>query len=591
MWSTDFRRRSLAAALAALWAVVNLSCTQLSGGAKPGGGTPGVGAEELFERLKTEQASLRYDEAAATAHELIQNYPAYAGIDEALFRAGEVAVARGRHVDAARHFEAVVTRSPMSTYRERALAGAANSYTALEMYEPAAEAWLGLLGSPADEATRADATESLRLLVREHLSSPQLESLAKKYPGSVLGREIALGAARSEYARGNYDDAYELLTNFLYQFPEGPDAVEARRLLRVASERRQAPAAGLATLTPPTNPNTIGVLLPVTGAGSLYGRYFELGVETAVAEHNAASRRPVTLVKADSKGSPVGAVRAVRRLVSEDGAIGIVGSVFTMPTVAAAIEANAWGVALLSPVVSSDDIVDIGQWVFQTRVPPEVEVTAVAELAVRKLSTTRFAVISPTLGPRRALADLFCDEVSRLGGQVVSEQYYESGATDFRSQLEAVREAAPEAIFAPGNVEELLLLVPQIKFYDLQVQLLGLSNWNSDKLLRLSRDELEGALFPLEAYRGNDPAAYARFKEAMTARGVQEISPVSEAGYFGTRLILEAIEGGAASRDEVRAFLDGELRRGAAARMAEARALSFSRVRGGLVEDFAVPSR
>jgi branched-chain amino acid transport system substrate-binding protein len=316
-----------------------------------------------------------------------------------------------------------------------------------------------------------------------------------------------------------------------------------------------------------------------------------MGVEEAVREHNVEARRPVTLVKADSRGSPVGAVKAVRRLVSEEGAVGVVGSVFTMPTVAAAIEANAWGVSLLSPVVSSDDITDIGQWVFQTKVPAEVEVTAVAELAAKQLSISRYAIISPATGARRALGDLFRDEVVRLGGEIVSEQTYESGATDFREQLEAVREAAPEAIFAPGNVEELLLLVPQIKFYDLQVQLLGLSNWNSEKLLRLSRDELEGALFPLEAYRGNDPAAYVRFKEAMTKKGVPEISPISEAGYFGMRLVLQAIDGGASSRDEVRDYLDGELRRGAAARMAEAHALSFVRVSGGRVVNFAIPGR
>jgi branched-chain amino acid transport system substrate-binding protein len=389
--------------------------------------------------------------------------------------------------------------------------------------------------------------------------------------------------ARREYARGDYESAYRLLTEYLYRYPEADDAAEARRLLRSASERRGTP--GAATITP-AKPNTIGVVLPVTGPGAPYGRQFALGVETAVAHHNASSERQAVMVKADSKGSAVGAVKAVRRLLLDEGAVGVVGSVFTMPTFAACIEANAWGAAMLSPVVSSDELVELGAWVFQTKVPLAVEVTAVAEAAVGSLLIERFAVVAPSRGTRHDLARLFADEVSRLGAQVVAAEYYEEGATDFREQLEAVREAAPEAIFAPGSVDELLLLLPQIKFYDLQVQLLGLSNWNADKLLRLSRDELEGALFPLEAYRGTDTETYVRFREAMNEREMTEISPIAEAGYFGMRLMLRSLDDGASSREDVRAYLESVLRQGASGRMAEAGALSLRRVRGGRVVDF-----
>lgn len=579
--------RTTRATLAALTVVVPLlvSCSQL------GRQAPGPDAAALFERLKTEQGAGNLDAAALDARLIIEKHPDFAALDEVTYRAGEIAMAQGRSGDAARFFESVAAKYPMSPYWAKSLLQAARAQVAIggtDANVSAADDLLRLLAKPVDADMRDQANEELRTLVRTRLSGPQLEALVKKYPGSVLSREIALQVARKEYARGNYESAYQLLTEYLYQYPEGNDADAARRLLRSASERRGAPRADEAT---PADPDAVGVVFPLTGAGAMYGRYFEQGIDVALDLHNASGKRKVTLHKADSKSSPVGAVKAVRRLLMEDGVTGVVGSVFTVPTICAATEANAWGVPLLSPVVSSEEMLELGPWAFITKVPLPVEVTAVAQAAVHDLLVERFAIIAPASGPRRELADLFRDEVVRLGADVVASEYYEEGATDFRAQLEPVREAAPDAIFAPGTIDDLLLLIPQVKFYDLQVQLLGLSNWNSEKLLRLSGEELEGALFPREAYRGKDPAAFVKFREAMTQKGIAEINPISEAGYFGLRLMLEAIDSGASSRDEVRAFLDHELKQDAAGRMAEAQALPLLRVRGGRVMDFETGKR
>jgi hypothetical protein len=133
-------------------------------------------------------------------------------------------------------------------------------------------------------------------------------------------------------------------------------------------------------------------------------------------------------------------------------------------------------------------------------------------------------------------------------------------------------------------------MLPQIKFYDLQVQLFGLSNWNSEKLLRLSRDELEGALFPREAYHGTDKAVYESLKTKLEESGVTEVSPVTVSGYFGTRLILEALGDGASSREDVQTFLDARLRGTANDRLREANALSILVVRRGRVREFRPPT-
>lgn len=545
-------------------------------------------ASQLFERAKTERSEGDLDGAALATRELVNNYPSFALIDSATYLAGEVAYERGHFDEAATYFETIPENYPLSPLRPAASLHAARAYLELEMYTKSAEALIQLLDTPLDEETR-DATElELQELVRRNLSPSELETLAQTYPSSPITREIAVALARTNYARGDYEAAYDILAEYLYRFPEDSEATEARRLLRLAAEKRQPPVDGpLGTV----NPNTVGAVLPVTGPGSLYGRYFDEGLRMAVDAFNRDSSRKVKLVTADTKGTPVGAVKAVRKLVLEEGAVGLIGSVFTVPTITAAIEANAWRTAFLSPLVSADGLLEVGPWVFETKVPQEVEVAAVASVAVTNLLHERIAIVAPSRGRRREAANLFADEVRRLGAEVVVVTHYEEGATDFREQLEAVREAAPDAIFIPGDVEELLNLLPQVKFYDLQVQLLGMSNWNNDNLLRLFRGELEGALFPLEAYHGKNPGAYEHLKAKYQEKGTGEVDPVTVAAYFGMRLLLESITEGASDRDDVRLYLDGELNRGAEARMQEAAALPILTVRSGRVREFTPPPR
>ena len=241
----------------------------------------------------------------------------------------------------------------------------------------------------------------------------------------------------------------------------------------------------------------------------------------------------------------------------------------------------------MSPVVSTDDLVEIGTWVFQTRVPATIEATVLAEVAVKKLGLSNFAVLSPARGDRRATAQFFADEVVRLGGKVALNEQFAEGATDFKAQLEKVRDAAPDALFAIGSVEELLQIIPQTRSFDLHAQLLGTSQWNSDKLLRLARDELEGAVFPAEAHYGSAPDRDRALRERIMTAGATDVSPVAVAAYYGTRVVLDAVANGASSRDDVRVYLESRLRGDANARKERAATLPLVRVHNGAIEPFA----
>ncbi len=540
-------------------------------------------ADELFASLTASEKASRWDEASNTAYQLINQYPGFGHMDDVLMVAGHAADADQRFGEAAAFYQKIVTDYPMSARRPQALRAAAADFAKLDDPAREATAWLELMKSPLDAATREEASRRLRFLVDEKLSEGDLDALYKAFPDSPLARGALYKDARTAYAAGDYDRAYELVGKYLDALPRGESDPDARRLLELATERRQAPPPGP---TSRVRADRVGLLMPQTGSLALYGRLFEQGAKLAVDEFNTKHSKHVSLAIADSRGGAIDAVAAVRRLTGEEGAVAIIGDVFTLPAIAGAIESNAWRVPIVSPVVGSDELVEIGPWVFQTRVPSTVEATAVAEVAVRKLALERFAIIAPSRGDRRDAADFFAEEIKRLGRQVVAMEYFEDGATDFRPQLERVRAATPDALFAVGSVEELLQMLPQAKFHDVQVQMLGLSQWNSDKLVRLARDEIEGAVFPAESHYGATREDQSALIAKLATPNTTDASPVSIAGYFGTRAVLQALADGAASREDVRAYLEKHLRGDAETRAARAAAVPLVRVRGGKTEAF-----
>jgi len=112
------------------------------------------------------------------------------------------------------------------------------------------------------------------------------------------------------------------------------------------------------------------------------------------------------------------------------------------------------------------------------------------------------------------------------------------------------------------------------------------SQWNSEKFLRLAHDAVEGALFPADAHDGETLESARMLQEKLAPAAGADVSPVSVAGYYGMRAVLTAIEDGASSREDVRGALESELRGDAERRMARAATVPLVRVVNGRVVPF-----
>ncbi|HKW15865.1 MAG TPA: ABC transporter substrate-binding protein, partial [Candidatus Krumholzibacteria bacterium] len=330
-------------------------CATMGGKGASYGPAEQTRAEELFASLQASVKANQTDKAATTAAELINSYPRFARTDEVYFLAGQTADAQSRFAQAATYYDHLANEYSTSAFRVQALSAAADDYRKLNDAYRETERLLMLEASALDQKTREANGRRLQAVAQENLTVAQVDELAKKYPHSALSRDSLLRQARAAYANGDFDKSYEMVSSYLEQVPKDESAEDARRLLENAAERRQTPPPGPATKV---SADHVGLIFPQTGSLALYGRLFEQGAKAAVDEYNEKASRHVVLVEADSRGSAVDAVKGVRKLVVEDGAVAVVGDVFTLPAIAGAIECNAWRAPIVSPVVASDDLVE-----------------------------------------------------------------------------------------------------------------------------------------------------------------------------------------------------------------------------------------
>lgn len=471
-----------------------------------------------------------------------------------------------------------------------------------------------LAESYMEEARWALALEQLGQLLERYPDSPE------RWPGIVLkARALAASGRRLDAAVG-LDRALDTwseqawrpraealladllgqdlnateLTRFLERRAGSARLELARRALSraAAAPAAAAPAANAAEPAPVAG--RVGLLAPLSGRYAVYGEAFLEGARLAVSRYNAERGTAFSLLEADTRGEPVPAALAARQLIQAGQVSALLGEVLSNPTVAAAVEANARGVPMLSPAATDEDIHAIGEWVFQNRISSDAQAVALARTAIAELLGARLAVLYPKQGGGEQLARLFEETIDALGGEIVASVAYEVGATDFGDVLDELRIAQPELLFLPGEVEQLILLVPQLDYYGIDALLLGNDAWNSRRLARQGGAGLEGAVFPSDLLLKRDRALYRDFQRLYDTRFESGVSPVAARGFLGTTLLLEILGEGNTTPAAIRDALAERTAAGGdeqARREALAGQVTLMTLRGGEIEPFLPGSR
>jgi branched-chain amino acid transport system substrate-binding protein len=435
-----------------------------------------------------------------------------------------------------------------------------------------------------DPSVSAEARGGLSQLV-PLLSPRELADLQEAFPTAPGIELVWEGSLLIAEAEGDTASVREIRTRIAeLDTMEMAIAPVPGRAVTPAAVKQRDSGAGEAS-------GSIGLICPLTGRFAPLGKEFLRGATVAIREAREYGVTGIELVVGDTRSNALDARSSTLVLIEDESVDAVVGGVLSSTTIAAAQVAQHAGKVLYSPVASEEGIAGIGEYIFQGSQDYETEIAAIARVACIDMGLDRIAFMAEDAPRWRSLADLFRREVEGLGGTLCSVDLYEQGSTDFKLNIERIRKAAPEALFIPSETEDLVLILPQLSFYEFGVQLLGTSSWNSRKLFRMAGRDMEGAVFPSEDVSDSSEERYLA-AAALTGYEGRDVNRFVTGGYDGVRKTMEAMAASSASgsplRDEMERMLSN--RRHNFVELISTDGIRLNTVRGEKVEEYGTVS-
>ena len=323
-------------------------------------------------------------------------------------------------------------------------------------------------------------------------------------------------------------------------------------------------ATGAAPAQPKGEPIKVGLLTPITGNLARWGGYAQNGAGLAADEVNAgggALGRPLQIVAADSVCQPAQGVSALRRLITSDKVAFIIGDICSSVTLAAMPVVAESKVILINAGSSHPDItyragVGGNVWTFRNYPTDELRTQIVTEYVIKQ-GARRFSILDVDNDFGRGAAALSKKQLERLGGTLLSEDYFKSGETDFAPVLTKIRGLKPDTILMYGLPDSVPPLTAQIKAQGMKIKLAGAAEFTTPDIIKRSQaDVLEGAVEGMSWAPILGGEANKRFVDAYVKRAGDSPQVHAFTHYESVKLLARAIaDAGSADPDKVRTTL------------------------------------
>ncbi len=240
----------------------------------------------------------------------------------------------------------------------------------------------------------------------------------------------------------------------------------------------------------------IGVLAPKTGSLAEFGIGFEAASKMAVEKINAeggANGYRLELVIHDSQSDPTVSTNLVRQMVDDESIMAIVGDYSSSSCMANAPIVDAAHLVQLSPSASSPDYAVMSPYCFSTVGRQDIEAPYFSSAIMKKyFGVTKIAIVRVNSDFGAATFKNFAAQAEKDGLEIVVDENFVDGETDFSSIITKMRAADPEAvlIIASGDVPKILNQMTQSGWTDIKIGVLGTGT--SEQIIELCGENAEG---------------------------------------------------------------------------------------------------
>ncbi|MEA3163443.1 MAG: branched-chain amino acid transport system substrate-binding protein [Verrucomicrobiota bacterium] len=290
----------------------------------------------------------------------------------------------------------------------------------------------------------------------------------------------------------------------------------------------------------------IGEVDPLTGGVSQFGIGCHQGFVLAFEEINGEGGilgQKIELVTEDDQSKPGQSATAVRKLITQDKVVAILGDATSSATLEAAPIAQSDKIPMITPTATNPRITEVGDFIFRVCFLDEFQGRVLAKFAREKLKAQRIFTLTDVKQDYSVdLLKFFKDEFTKLGGTIVGEQSYSTGDIDFRAQLTPIRGTKPDAVYVPGYYQEVALIVKQGRQIGLTMPFIGCDGWANQALVTIGGKAIDGCFFT-DHFSPDDQSPIvksfvAKYQEKYGALP----DTFSALGYDAARLLADALK-------------------------------------------------
>ena len=202
---------------------------------------------------------------------------------------------------------------------------------------------------------------------------------------------------------------------------------------------------------------------------------------------------------------------------------------------------------MMATSATNPSVTAAGDFVFMAAFTDDFQGVAMAAFALQDLEAKTAAVLTHEGDVySEGLSQTFIESFIAHGGQVVADEFYGAGDTDFTVQLTAIAEATPDVIFSTGFSPEVPPLVRQAREeIGITATFIGGDSWDNAVLIEAAGAAIDGSFFSSGFSAEAEPSdlgedAY-QFVTAYTAMFGVVPDGGAALGYDALRLVVQAV--------------------------------------------------
>jgi branched-chain amino acid transport system substrate-binding protein len=290
----------------------------------------------------------------------------------------------------------------------------------------------------------------------------------------------------------------------------------------------------------------VGVVSCLSGGLSTFGVSSVQGTKLAAEEINSTGGilgQPLTLIIDDNQSKSGETARIVRKFLTQDRVVAILGDLTSSLTMEAAPLAQNAHVPLLTPTATNIAITPIGNFIFRSCFTDPFTGRVMARFALDHLNARRAVIMTDikqdySVGVAAELKQYF----GANAGEILEDLSFSSGDTDFRAQLSRLKAIRPEVVFLPAYYPEVGLILREARLLGVTAPFVGGEGWDSPALIQIAGKSADGSYYA-NHFSAHDPDPRV---QGFVARYLQRYHTAPDAlaalWYDGMRLMAQAIE-------------------------------------------------